>query len=65
MEKFSGWFFFQKEFHMKPARYVFRCKQLKLQHNTLAVITGEATPKSRSLELGTCGAYSPVSGSSH
>ncbi len=26
---------------MKPARYVFRCKQLKLQHNTLAVITGE------------------------
>lgn len=25
---------------MKPARYVFRCKQLKLQHNTLAVDTG-------------------------
>lgn len=50
---------------MKPARYVFRCKQLKLQHNTLAVITGAAAPKSRSLELGTCGAYRDVSGTSH
>ncbi len=41
---------------MKPARYVFRCKQLKLQHNTLAVDTGGAAPKSLSPELGTCGA---------
>jgi len=43
---------------MKPARYVFCCKQLKLQHNTLAVITGEAAPKSHFLEFVTCGGSS-------
>lgn len=65
MMSVAGRFFCQKEFHMKPARYVFRCKQLKLQHNTLAVITGEVAPKSHFLELETCGAYMVVSGKCH